>query len=351
MRNFDNIENDNKSKKPGKKRMFIGLFVVIIIVAALIGTVYYLDLFNGGGAPDVSVPVTLDPDDTQTLIATQTDEQGNIIEPIEPIELTRRDGVYTFLAFGVDESGAHTDVIMLVCYDTVNGTLDVLNIPRDTYSVANSRSNGLKHINLAFSGGGTEQLRKEVMNLVGYNVDWYVKIDMDGFVKVINYIGGVEFDVPQDMKYDDDSQDLHINLKKGLQTLDVGKALQLVRYRSYFNADIGRIDVRSDFLKALGEQLLTTQNVSKAAELAGTIFDNAKTDISKNDLVWCAKKAVDLDAANINFYTVPGGPATDSGMWIPYHDALLKIINEHLNPFTVDIENINIVERSENAGK
>lgn len=339
MRNFS--EDERNGGKRSKGKAIIGLLTVLIIVGGFMAATYHFNLFGGNGKkPDIG---------SDGSAATLDTASGGVTDP--PGGLTRRDGVYTFLCFGVDKSGMHTDVIMVVLFDTNEGKINVLNIPRDSYSNANTRSSAYKHINLAYAYGGLDQLKYEIKNLIGYSVDRYVKIDMDGFVKVINYIGGVEFDVPQNMYYTDESQNLHINIKAGLQTLNGEQALKLCRYRSYPGADITRIEVRSDFLKAAAEQVLSSKFVSKAAELAGTMFDNVTTDMSLDDMVWFAKKAVTVKASDISFYTMPGGPANDSGMWIPYHDALLEMLNENFNPFTTPIPSINIVSRSENKGK
>ena len=95
-------------------------------------------------------------------------------------------------------------------------------------------------------------------------------------------------------------RDLHIHLKKGYQTLSGADALKLMRYRSYASADIGRISVRHDFLKALASQLLSGKSATKAVEIAGTVFDNVTTDMSLDDLTWFAKQAIELNADDIS---------------------------------------------------
>jgi LCP family protein required for cell wall assembly len=357
MSDFGNIETEeNGNEKIRKGKILLGLSIVLLIAAGIVTAAYSLNILGSNGKPVVSDPIVLVTDAGSTVKDSGGDNPGGdnpggSMPVSEPPRLTRREGVYTFLVFGVDESGYNTDVIMLVVYDTERSILNILNIPRDTYSVANDRTNGLKHINLAYSRGGLDQLKYEVMNLIGYSVDWYVKINMDGFKKLINYIGGVDFYVPEDMKYDDPSQNLHIDLKKGQQRLWGNKALQFIRYREKKLADIGRIDRRSAFLKATAEQLLKTHSVIKAGELAGVVFDHIDTDLKSSDLVWFAKKAVSIKPENINFHRVPGTGAKDSGMWIPYRNELLTKLNEHFNPFTKPIENINIVVREENEGK
>lgn len=349
-----------------KKRLIIGIVVIVLVAAVAIGGAQLLKVLNGSNTPPTTdVPVTLSGPSQQTVIVTDehgnpvTDESGNTVTDTNsghegtdaPQLLTKRDGLYTFLVVGLDQSKALSDVIILVTFDTNADTLNCLSIPRDTYSKANNRNSNLKHINLAYGSGGIEQLKTELLSLVGYSVDRHVIVDMNAFVKIINYIGGVNFTVPQDMNYDDPTQDLHIHLKKGYQTLSGADALKLMRYRSYASADIGRISVRHDFLKALASQLLSGKSATKAVEIAGTVFDNVTTDMSLDDLTWFAKQAIELNADDISFYTLPGGPAQGSGMWIPYPKASLEMINTYLNPYNQDIIHLDMVSRAENEGK
>jgi LCP family protein required for cell wall assembly len=337
-----------RTKSKASKQVILGLLIISAI--AMGAYAFYVKLDNRK-PPDVKTPETLKPP------VTQTDHQGSVstLEPDPtPSGVTRRPNVYTFLVLGADESDYRTDVIMLAVFDTDANTLHVLHIPRDTYSNAGDRPSYHRHINLAASYkkmGDMDALIREVKHLIGYEVDGYVFVDMDGFVKLINYIGGIEFNVPQNMNYSDPTQNLTINLKKGKQTLNGKKALELMRFRSYANADIGRIAVRSDFLKAAANQILSKNNISRGAELAGVVLDNVKTSFSKADLEWFAMQALELKPENIQFDILPGGPANDSGYWIPYKKELLALINKKYNPFDGPITYIDIVDRAENKGK
>ncbi len=371
---------ENREGVSNKKRLIIGLIVLIIIAGLAVGAALILrNLTDDSQPPETEAPVTLatPPHWSNTTATTPSSEvlgtgtttvngttestsaatssgdtatqQTTTTE--EPAVLSKREGVYTFLVVGLDQSKSLSDVIIFVTFDTAANTLNCLSIPRDTYSVANNRASTLKHINLSYSNGGMEQLKTELFYLTGYQVDRHVIVDMNAFVKIINYIGGVSFDVPQDMDYDDENQGLSIHLKKGYQTLSGVDALKLMRFRGYASADIGRISVRHDFLKTLASQLLSSQGISRAVEIAGTVYDNVKTDMSLDDLIWFAKEAIQLSGGTISFHTLPGGPAYDSGMWIPYPIATLELINTYMNPYNQDLVYLEMVSRAENAGK
>lgn len=372
MRNF---ENEFESSKPKNGKTGAVIAVTVIVLLLLVGAFFVARfIWQSGQDPEQGGSETLYSDatgivsggDVVTLSPEQiygstsafvdsdgntvyfyTDEAGNQhIVPEPPSAMERREGVYTFLVVGLDKSKAHADVIMLATYDTVAQSLNVMSIPRDTYSRANDRAGYLKHITLAYQGGGVDNLIYEVYNLVGFYPDYYVTVDWNGFVEIVNYVGGVYFDVPVDMYLEGET------VKAGYQWLSGAQALHVCRFRSgYADADIGRIRTRDAFIKATADQLLSGSTVVRAAEIAGAVYDNVSTDISKTDLVWFAKKAVEMDVGNVNFVTFPGGPASDSGMWIPYPSALLETVNTYLNPYTSDIVTINVVQRSENYGK
>lgn len=295
---------------------------------------------SGNDGTTSIVYFTEPPTESTTAVTTQA-----------PVALKKREGVYTFLIVGLDQSKWLTDVLILVTFDTTNNTINCLSVPRDTYSRNNNRVKGLKHINLAYSSGGISQLKREMMSLVGYQVDRYIIVDMNAFVKIVNYIGGVSFNVPQNMNYDSEGQNLHIHLNAGYQTLSGQQALHLMRFRGYASADIGRISVRHNFLTAMAGQVLSGSNASRAVELAGVVFDSVRTDMSKDDMIWFAKKMLSLNSSSIKFYTLPGQGAYDSGMWIPYPNASLKMINTYMNPYNTPLYYLDMVSRVENRGK
>jgi LCP family protein required for cell wall assembly len=73
---------------------------------------------------------------------------------------------------------------------------------------------------------------KAVSNLLdGVGIDRYVRVNVVGFGKLIDTLGGITFYVPKDMKYKDDTQHLYVNLKAGEQHLNGDQAMQILRFR------------------------------------------------------------------------------------------------------------------------
>lgn len=258
----------------------------------------------------------------------------------------QRAGVYTFLLGGVDGDETRTDVIMLVTLDTNKKTINVLSIPRDTM-VKSSSSGNYHKLNSSYGmKGGIDTTRTDIAKLTGYYINRYVIINFDGFVKLIDAVGGVWFNVPRNMKYSDPTQDLYINLKEGYQLLDGKKAIQLVRYRKgYVNADLGRINVTQDFMLALFKTLTQAKNILKFQSYADMLLNYTKTDMTIGECVWLAGQAKGTKSENIQFFTAPGYTQTVYGAsyFIIKEDEMLTMINQYMNPLTDDIQDVYIV--------
>ena len=243
---------------------------------------------------------------------------------------------YTILLSGVDDARGGSDVNLLARFDAPGGRIDLVSLPRDTLLHTERASNKL---NFAYASGGTERLRGDVENLLGVPVDFCVTVALDGFVALIDRIGGVDFDVPRDMDYDDPAQELHIHFTKGPQHLDGQRAMELVRWRKnndgsgYSDADIGRIATQQAFLRAVLERAARIENASALAQVFSRYVT---TDLSLGNLVWLAGQALALDRENIRFHTLPGDGAgyyRRESVYIRDPEATLALVNEALNPY------------------
>ena len=109
---------------------------------------------------------------------------------------------------------------------------------------------------------GVEALIGGAEQILGYRVDSYALFDVEVFVELIDAMGGIDFDVPVDMDYDDPGQDLSIHVQKGYQHLNGYQTMGVFRFRNtYANGDIGRIDVQHQLLKAMTSQFLKLHNI------------------------------------------------------------------------------------------
>ena len=264
-------------------------------------------------------------------------------EPAQPAEArrTRKPYCYTVLLSGLDQSGGGSDTNLLMRFDVPNRRIDLVSLPRDTLLHHEWYSNKL---NYAYASGGVELLRSEIENLLGVPVDYYVTVDLSGFVALIDRLGGVDFDVPADMDYDDPAQDLHIHFTKGPRHLSGQQAMEVVRWRKnndgggYPDADIGRIATQQAFLRAAAAQAARIENVPA---LAQAVFTYVKTDLTAGNLVWLGGEALRVDAEDVRFHTLPGdgaGSYRRESVYVLDPERTLTLINEALNPYDLPIE-------------
>ncbi len=254
----------------------------------------------------------------------------------------RRKGAYTILVFGTSD-GYMTDTIMAVSVDTVEKKINLVSIPRDTR--VNARR-GLKKINGAYGAGGVSQLQSEVASVLGFTTDFYIKVELEGLITLVDAIGGVEFDIPQRMRYHDPTQNLHIDFQKGLQHLDGRAAMELLRFRGYSAGDLRRVEVQQEFLMLVASKLMTSANILKINEFAEVYKQNVETDLTVGNLVWFGMQSYDIGTGNIAMHTLPTYTA-DPSVNPQYYQFILskgalQLINEALNPFNEEISMSNV---------
>ncbi len=259
----------------------------------------------------------------------------------------RKDGWYTFLLVGTDQDDGNTDTIMVVSYDTKNQDINIMSIPRDT--MINEKWD-IKKINSVYSrtGNSIDSLAKRVQKLIGFKPDFYVKVELEMFVKLVDLVDGVEFDVPQDMNYDDDWQDLHIHLKKGVQTLNGKDAMGLVRFRRYSEGDIKRVEVQQSFMKALIKECLSIKHWGKIKAYIDLAMENVETDLDSGSVVWFAANVLGLNGVSalkmedVETCTLPGDywdsawsrdTHQDQSYVTIYPKQVVELVNESFNPY------------------
>ena len=320
-----------KKKKRANRgeRVVVTLLSLLFLTVAIVATVKYVVR-----APE---PVT-DGEDQQTQ-QDGTAEDSDAIQTISNGRERKSKYCYNILLYGVDNDAGGSDTNMLMRFDAVTKTVDVVSLPRDTLM-----SNGHK-LNSSYNNGGTEKLRSNIEDMLGVPVDFYVSVDLKGFITLIDQIDGVDFDVPEDMDYDDPYQDLHIHFKKGLQHLNGQQAMEVVRFRHNNDntgyggqQDLGRIGTQQAFLKTVAQKLMKLENVPAMAE---TFLKYVKTDLTLGNLVWLANQALSMGGTDaISFATLPGdGAGWYKGMSVYALDPeqVLEMTNSMLNPYVSDI--------------
>lgn len=348
-------ENQNKAFAETKKRQtreyilwgVLGASILLILSLAL-AVIFY--------APNVDDTPNF-PTDTQDT--NRTDDVGASADPYK-----RKEGFYTFLVAGMDEASNNTDVLMLASLDTKNGEIHIVQIPRDTYVNKNVGGyTSLTRVNAIFSAEynyqinrgisaktaktlAMEDLCKRLSEALCINIDEYVYVDTSGFRNIIDAVGGIDYEVPQDMFYEDPYQDLYIDLKAGYQHLDGTQCEHLIRYRAgYATGDIGRVELRSDFMVEVFRQVKNKISLDSMLALIRDkdLMQKVGTSMSLMDILAYVKMVYKLDDDAISVRTISGEVVQNpnTGAWIYYclnKKGALNDVNECLNVYENDID-------------
>ena len=224
----------------------------------------------------------------------------------------------TFLMMGVDSVGTkshknvRTDTLMLFKFNFDTGDINLLSLPRDTRVLINGK---LDKINHAHSIGGVDLTMSTVRDFLNIDLDYYVKVDYNVVIDVVDTIGGLKIDVPFLMEYKDPTAKppLNIYIEKGLQDLDGKEAHDFLRWRKnnsltvqYIDGDVGRIKTQQYFMTELVKQTLKFKNMFKLQELVETYYDNVETNIPWNIILKSVVAAKNIDTEKMVTETIPG---------------------------------------------
>lgn len=259
-------EPENEKRVVVRRKLRVGrlIAVVILFLGTLIGC-FFLGQWLYGLLTPPKVPVVA------------ADEEIAIDET-----LNKR---LNILILGIDDGDnefadapKRTDAMMLASFDPASNDVALLSLPRDTRVRITGRQ-GLDKINHAYAYGGVPLAKKTVANLLQVPIHHYVLLNWQGFIDVIDIIGGIEYYVENDMDYEDPYANLKIHIKQGYQHLDGKKAGQYIRFRNDELGDIGRVQRQQRFLKALASELFSIGNVVKVPSLISSIEKHVETDM------------------------------------------------------------------------
>ena len=305
-------QNPNIKRKKKKWKKVILIILLILIIAG--GVLAYRVHQNGGGLTGI--------------LATAVGHNEETLKELDEFRCL-------ILGISTDEEGALlTDTIMVASYNPNTQKATLLSIPRDTYTGKNpSKATAYQKINSIYSRNkDPNEVLDAVNDITNLGLQYYAIVKTEGFIKLVDAIGGVTFNVPIDMDYDDTSQDLHIHLKAGEQVLDGDKAEQLVRFRhnndgtsypeEYGDNDLGRMRTQREFIMEVIKQTAKVENIFKIGEILDVAEENVITNIDFNAIKDYIPYAVEFNTENLLTATLPGVSTNknDAGTWVYIHD-------------------------------
>jgi LCP family protein required for cell wall assembly len=239
------------------------------------------------------------------------------------------------MVLGVDERGddvGRSDTLFVVTVDTNTKEVAMLSVPRDTRVKIPGK--GWDKINHAYAFGGHKLTQQAVEGLLGIKIDNHIMINIAGFKKIIDAIGGVTIDVEKRMYYNDpydDNGGLVIDLRKGVQRMDGDSAIQYVRYRDE-EGDIGRVERQQKFLKAVLTEISSPSVITKIPGIIREVSSVIKSDMSTSEMLNLAKVLNDASKNGLKTDMVPGKPAyiDEVSYWLPDVMALRQHVAQTL---------------------
>lgn len=295
------------------------VFLLLVVLAALLSGIGFgaMYAYNAFFAPPEAPTVTTNNGKVMTEL-----KQGE--------KLTKRINI---LFLGVDDgegenSPRRSDTMIVASINPEDGTINMLSIPRDTQVTIPGRK-GEDKITHAYAYGGPQLAVRTVQEFLHIPVHYYVSVNWQGFIKVVDILGGVDLYVERDMDYEDPYADLSIHLDKGYQHLDGYKAGQYVRFRHDELGDIGRVQRQQRFLKALSTEMFQVGTVFKLPALSSTLQQYVETDMSMITMVKMANSIKNFNASALKTEMLPGKFADREGVsyWIPNREETKDLVN------------------------
>ena len=339
---MNKLEKKDIKKQKKKKHIFLKIIAFIILMVFLIvgGFIGFSTIKNGWGV--------------QGLIKTMVGFDETKLADLDP---------FTVLILGVSEDiGVElTDTIIVASYNPKTQKATLISIPRDTYVGNNkNQATSVDKINALYQLGKkdnkAEKTLAAVNKITGLDIEYYIVVSNNALVELVDAIGGVEFDVPIDMDYDDSSQKLYIHLKKGVQKLNGEQAEWLVRFRKnnngttypyeYGDNDIGRMRTQREFLKVVAKQMIQIKNITKIGSYIDIFKENVKTNIDD----WALIKdyipyMISFNTEDIQTATLPGASSSFGPYKLSYFDYNVKETKKLINSLFTE-QNINLEEEN-----
>jgi LCP family protein required for cell wall assembly len=304
--------------------------------------------------PGMAAPASSDgaplPASTPQPGATAAPASGNAaaalptLTPMPAIPVSIPDRYTNIVLLGSDRrpgsAAWRTDSIIIVSVDSANKIVRLLSIPRDLWVYI--PGHGYNRINtadlwgeLAQKGSGPERVKQTIHHNLGIPIHYYVRIDFEGFKKIIDAVGGIDVDVDcalPDMK-----------LSAGMHHMDGKLALRYARSR-YSTNDFDRGRRQRKVLLALWDQALTMDIIPKLPQLWWTMANSFQTDLTLDQVINLAYVGTQLEpqrilsraisASQVQSWMTPQGAA----VLLPQQDKIRALLDAYYTP--VDPNNL-----------
>ena len=327
------------------KRTVWTVLAVIVVTAALLAIYYFTSVINE------LQDLNKDGEDSPFYNVEKVDQE---ITP-NPPKWEGKEPV-NILLMGVDARGLtegevpRSDTMLVASLNPVSKKISLFSLLRDTYT--DIPGYGRDRINTAITHGPNVAMQA-AGDLLGIPIQYYVYTDFQGFIELVDAVGGVDFEVEKDMKYTSkaDNHEYDIDLKQGMQHLDGEKALMYVRFRHDALSDFSRTERQRELLKTIADKMQTTTSIAKLPSILNEVNPYIDTNLTLNDMWKLA--SVGYQSSMQGSEQVPpmkllveeriGGAAV---LTVSDEDELRSYVQEVLNPEVTEPDNKSTIDKS-----
>ena len=250
--------------------------------------------------------------------------------------INKEEGQYLILLVGVDKNGnddntdfTRTDTIMLVSADTKTGNMELLSIPRDSRVKIRDKFDKVNH---AHAFGGIELTMQTLRQFLGLDIDYYVQVNYQALINIVDALGGVDYDVPEGINIHKGKVKIH----PGPNHLDGNEVMWYLRTRNiYNNGDIGRVNTQQAFVKAMVDEMVKKSKNMNLMTFISNYIKYVKTNLPMSAMLDLAGHIDSFSSDKMSTHTVPGMEQTINGTsyWIPDYDKTWQIVDDNYSNF------------------
>ena len=250
--------------------------------------------------------------------------------------VNKEEGQYLILLVGVDKNGnddntdfTRTDTIMLISADTKTGKMELLSIPRDSSVKIRDKFDKVNH---AHAFGGIELTMQTLRQFLGLDIDYYVQVNYQALINIVDALGGVDYDVPEGINIHKGKVKIH----PGPNHLDGNEVMWYLRTRNiYNNGDIGRVNTQQAFVKAMVDEMVKKSKDMNLMTFISNYIKYVKTNLPMSAMLDLAGHIDSFSSDKMSTHTVPGMEQTINGTsyWIPDYDKTWEIVDDNYSNF------------------
>ncbi len=329
----------NREKKPKKKARWLRITILTFLILLIGGGVYFYNVYSNvaKAVNKMHTPISRD--------VSQKRETKVEFKQLDPISI---------LLVGVDEregDKGRTDSMLLITVNPESKTTKILSIPRDTrtklINKENPNKNRMDKINAAYAYGGIEESINTVENFLNVPIDYYVKVNMEGFKDIVDAVGGIEVDNQYAFELDG------VTLKTGPQHLNGTKALQYARMRKDDpRGDFGRAERQREVISKIINKGKSISTLTNYNDILNALENNIKTNLTLNEMI-DIQSSYKPAAETIEKLEIKGDGKMINGGWyfLVDDETRQSISNEMRDHLGLQQETVAVIPNSYNANK